>query len=396
MARVLFLYPILEKERDTMAKKKYPKLPNGYGQIRYLGKKRRNPYGVYPPAKYDDDGRVISQKAICYVDTWMKAFSILTSYKAGTYVPGDEKDLQINENVTPDALIQKLLSDYNRIRGSEPDEVDQPTFADVYNKFWKYKYETEKGRKLSKSSRYATQAGFRNCKNLHEKEFRSLRHNDLQSTIDDCHLKHASVEHLVALIKQMYDFAEIYELCDKNYAAHLKINIEDDDESGIPFSDKELKVLWDNINNPIVEMVIIMCYSGYRITAYKTLKVNLTDKYFQGGIKTKSAKDRIVPIHSAIFPLVKKRIKREGEILSSSTVDFRNDMYEVLDSLGIEKHTPHDCRHTFSKLCEDFHVSENDRKRMLGHSFGNDITNKVYGHRDLKDLRTEIEKIKVC
>ncbi len=34
-----------------MAKrKKYPKSPNGYGQIRFLGKGRRNPYGVYPPA----------------------------------------------------------------------------------------------------------------------------------------------------------------------------------------------------------------------------------------------------------------------------------------------------------------------------------------------------------
>ena len=30
-----------------MAKrKKHPRLPNGYGQIRFLGKNRRNPYGV--------------------------------------------------------------------------------------------------------------------------------------------------------------------------------------------------------------------------------------------------------------------------------------------------------------------------------------------------------------
>ena len=38
---------------------------------------------------------------------------------------------------------------------------------------------------------------------------------------------------------------------------------------------------------------------------------------------------------------------------------------------------------------------ENDRKRMLGHSFGGDVTNAVYGHRTLEELRTEIEKIKV-
>ena len=69
------------------------------------------------------------------------------------------------------------------------------------------------------------------------------------------------------------------------------------------------------------------------------------------------------------------------------------NMYQVLAQLGIEKHTPHDCRHTFSKLCEDSPVNENDRKRMLGHSFSTDVTNRVYGHRDLKDLKIEIEKI---
>lgn len=48
---------------------------------------------------------------------------------------------------------------------------------------------------------------------------------------------------------------------------------------------------------------------------------------------------------------------------------------------------------SLKKFCELIHVNENDRKRMLGHSFGNDVTNRVYGHRDLKDLKMEIEKI---
>jgi hypothetical protein len=38
-------------------------------------------------------------------------------------------------------------------------------------------------------------------------------------------------------------------------------------------------------------------------------------------------------------------------------------------------------------------VSEADRKRMMGHSFGSDVTNGVYGHRTLEDLREELEKI---
>ncbi len=58
---------------------------------------------------------------------------------------------------------------------------------------------------------------------------------------------------------------------------------------------------------------------------------------------------------------------------------------ETIENLGMHGHTPHDARHTFSMLCEKFHVNENDRKRMLGHSFS-DITNKVYGHRTVTKL----------
>lgn len=139
-----------------------------------------------------------------------------------------------------------------------------------------------------------------------------------------------------------------------------------------------------------------MCYSGYRIAAYENIAVNTKEWYFQGGVKTSTSKNRIVPIHTAIRGIVRRRYERLNKILDVSPRTFRNAMYEALSALGIDKHTPHDCRHTFSMLCEKYGVNENDRKRMLGHSFGNDITNAVYGHRTLEELRAEIEKIKVC
>ena len=39
-----------------------------------------------------------------------------------------------------------------------------------------------------------------------------------------------------------------------------------------------------------------------------------------------------------------------------------------------------------------YKVSNNDRKRLMGHTF-QDVTNDVYGHRELEELRKEIEKI---
>lgn len=58
-----------------------------------------------------------------------------------------------------------------------------------------------------------------------------------------------------------------------------------------------------------------MCFSGFRISAYKTMKVDLENRTFFGGIKTKNGIDRIVPIHSAIFDMVENRIKTHGKLL---------------------------------------------------------------------------------
>ena len=99
------------------------------------------------------------------------------------------------------------------------------------------------------------------------------------------------------------------------------------------------------------------------------------------------------------YDFVRSRIEAGGTLLSINKDVYRIfHFYPTLEKLGIPgspKHTPHDCRHTFSALCEKYSVRENDRKRMLGHSFGNDITNAVYGHRTLEELRSEIKKIEV-
>lgn len=353
---------------------------------------------MHPPVTdYTDEGVPITPKALCYVDDWMKGFIILTSYKAGTYTKGDERDIILPiDQKSLEIIAQRLLSDYNKAQGiAEEEKAPEKTFAEVYKEFWKYKFENEKGKKLSESSKRSIQAAFKNAKTLHDRPFRELRHDDLQSVVDNCPLKHSSLELIVHLFRQMYAYADIYELCDKDYSAHVKINKEDDDESGVPFTDSDLKILWDHKDDEIVEFILIMCYSGFRIKAYKTLEINMGEKYFKGGIKTKASKDRIVPIHSAILPLVKRRLKANG-IFPYAYSSFLKDMSNKLSELGIEKHTPHDCRHTFSALCEKYGVNENDRKRMMGHSFGNDITNAKYGHRTIEDLRKEIEKIKVC
>lgn len=385
-----------------MAKrKKYPKLPNSFGSIRYLGKGRRNCYAVHPPATIDATGKAIRPPAICYVDDYLKGFAVLTAYKAGTYKPGMEKELEIAPTTDADALISRILSDYNTFKGTEEKhpETHKLTFSEVYEQFYAWKFPD--GTKASYSSMESYKTAYSNCKTLRNRTFEDLKAPDLQDVIDKCALKKQSKAIILTLFKQMYKYAIYSEIVSENKALYVKVNANDDTEHGTPFSDEELQILWNNTDDPEVQLILIMCYSGWRIGEVLKLTTNLEERYFQGGIKDRRPeKDRIVPIHPAIYEFVKNKVlTQNGRLCIYSQTQHRNALfYPTLERLGIvgdPKHTPHDCRHTFSALCEKYGVRENDRKRMLGHSFGNDVTNAVYGHRTLEELRAEIEKIKV-
>lgn len=381
-------------------RKKYPKLPNSFGSIRYLGPNRRNCYAVHPPSTIDALGRVIRPRAICYVDDWIKGFTVLTAYKAGTYQPGMEHSLQVSSTTDAEALINRIIADYSTIKGvtDRHPEIKKLTFAEVYKRFYAWKF--PEGSILSDSSKTAYKTAYSNCSALHNRVFEDLKAPDLQKVIDDCPLKRQSLTAILTLFKQMYKYAVYSELVTENKALYVKVNTGDDTEHGTPFSDRELQILWDNSDDPEVQLILIMCYSGWRIGEVLKLTTNLEERYFQGGIKTKAGKNRIVPIHPAVYKFAEQKIlAQDGRLCIYTQQHHRRALfYPTLERLGITgspKHTPHDCRHTFSALCEKYGVRENDRKRMLGHSFAGDITNAVYGHRTLEDLRTEIEKIEV-
>ena len=381
-------------------KVKTPRLPNGFGSIRKLSGNRTNPYAVHPPAtERDENGRYLLAPAICYVSDWYIGFAVLNAWHSGTYKPGDELVMQSWKqsgqllSSGQAALERRILSDFSSRKAAAEKAVEKgPTYAEVYEMFFSWKF-TESKKHLSQSAVYSYRAGFKNSAVLHDRIFSSITQLELQQVVDDCTLGYSSLEHIVNLYHQMYKYALARCIVDVDRSTGVTINIDDDTESGVPFTYDDLKILWEHQDMPDVEMVLIMCYSGFRITAYKTIVVDLENMSLFGGVKTRSSKERTVPIHSCIQPLVRNRMERYGCILPVTPCAFRKHLYKTLASLGIEFHTPHDCRHTFSMLLEKYGVSENDRKRMMGHSFGKDITNKVYGHRTLEDLRAEIEKI---
>ena len=351
------------KKRRPAKRRKYKKLPNGFGSIKKLSGNRSRPFAAYPPTKeFNLNGSPVTQPAIGYYEDWHKAFDALREYSANPY------DLA-HENIT---------------------------FSELFELYFKAKYVDNKKKKFSQASIYSTQAAFKNCSALHNRKFKDLRKYDLQNVVDNCILKHASLELIVNLFKQMYKFAKENDITDKDYAEFVKINIPDDDESGEPFTQEELNVLWNNKNNDIVQFILVMIYSGFRIKAFETIEINQEEQYFKGGVKTQAGKNRIVPIHCSILPYA----FNFNPAKFNAKVFRANKFYFMLQNLGIDKtasgkkHTPHDCRHTFSWLCDRYNVDDLSKHLLMGHSLGGDVEKSVYGHRTIEELRTEINKIK--
>lgn len=375
-------------------RKKHPRLPSGFGTIRYLGKGRSCPYAVHPPATdRDDKGTYIRPNALCYVEDWYTAFAVLSAYRAGTYKPGIEATFRTEvEGSTADldSFCRRLIRQQTALSRSD----FGLSFEEVYLSFTEWKFGENAAKKLSGSSKYTYAQGWKYLSKLKDVPINSITLDQLQNIVNECDKKKGSRSNIVLTAKQIYKFAVPRNMVDKDVAQYLTVPDGRENEKGVPFSDDELRVLWNNSSDDTIQMLLIMCYSGFRIGAFETLEVNLEEGYFRGGLKTAAGKNRVVPIHSAILPFVQDRIQKHGKILTFNAEYFRaKKMYPTLERLGLERHTPHDCRHTFSRLCEKFGVREADRKRMMGHSFGSDITNAVYGHRTLQELHEEIEKI---
>lgn len=350
-----------------MAKGKGFRNPNGYGSVVTLSGNRRKPYEVRVNTKIDERGYP-KYDVLGRFEERKEALIALAKYNESPY------------NVSS----QKL------------------TFEDVYNRYFERKFVHSK-KQYSRSTQDCTRAAFRKCNMLHKKTFKNIKSIDLQDVLDDYSLSHAMMEHIKNLFNQMYAYALEFDIVDKDWSSFVKITKDDDDKHGIPFSKEELSVLWDNVDKvPYVDTILIYIYSGWRVNELIKMPVeniDLENKTFQGGLKNKYSKNRIVPIHSKIYPFVKK-YKELGkpflfcfdDRLIKVSTSYYPYFKQALISCGITKHTPHDCRHTFASLLNNANANPVAIKRLLGHA-SNDITEDVYTHKDIDDLRKNIERI---
>lgn len=341
------------------------KKANGNGSVSKLSGIRRKPYIARVTLGWDEStGRQI-RKTI------------------GTYVTQKEA--------------QKALIDYL----DNPYDLDLSNilFKDVYEKWSKLKYP-----KVSHSAILGYQSAYNNVEKLHNMKIKDIKARHLQEAIDSCSKGQATKKKIKFLFGQMFAYAMQNDIITKNYSEFVDIGKASEESKREPFSNKEIELLWKHIDDiEFIDTILIMIYSGFRIgelLELETKNIDLVNMTMTGGLKTEAGKNRLVPIHPKIFPLIEKRYNKDNQylIINFKGKKMKYDNYykekfiPIMEQLNME-HRPHDCRHTFATLLSNANANATAIKKMIGHeSYA--TTEKIYTHKDIEELRKNVELIK--
>lgn len=338
--------------------------PNGYGSIKKLSGNRRRPF-VF----------VISQerkqKPIAYFTTQTEA--------------------------------EIFAADYNNKHKNYSLPGHETTFEELYFRWLPFhidKYQP------AESTKCSYKIAFNHCSALYKLQLKQIKYFHLQNIIDDMRragLSYSSCKKVRSLISLMFKYAIINEYCNKNYAALLSLGRNKPVRPHKVFTRQKINRLWANMSAWGTDTVLILIYTGMRVGELLELEksnVYLRQKYIKiTRSKTKSGL-RMIPIHERIMPLITARMSQPGKYLicTEQGKAYNYSTYctvwdKVMQAINAKGHTTHDCRHTCTTLLDNAEANENAKRRILGHATG-DVTDTVYTHKNLKQLRKAINKIK--
>ncbi|WP_443658896.1 tyrosine-type recombinase/integrase [Dialister hominis] len=338
--------------------------PNGYGSIKKLSGNRRRPF-VF----------VIS-------------------------VEGKQKSVQY---FTTQVEAEIFQADYNKLHFHRSLPAHQITLAELYHR-WLPAHTANTNPSQSTLDSYTN--SFKHLVPLHYEPIQNLKYADYQKILDSMRksgLSYSSCKKVRSLISLLEKYAVKIELINKCYAPLLSIGKNKAVRPHHPFSRQKINLLWVHCDEPGVDTVLILLYTGMRVgemLALQKTDVNIRQGYIRI-TKSKTASGiRTIPIHHRIFPLIVRRMKSSGSSLIADSEGKQYDYScyciiwrEVMHSINADGHTTHDCRHTVATLLDNAGANETAKRRILGHT-GGDVTERVYTHKNIRQLRKCIELLK--
>lgn len=337
--------------------------PNGYGSIKHLSGNRRRPF-VF----------VISRN--------------------GKQVPVEYFVTQQEAEI--------YAADYNRMHKHHSLPGHKPTFAEIYSR-WLTAYTADTEPSQSTLDSYAN--AYKHCNSIAQEPMETLKYKDYQGILDQMKcsgLSYSALKKVRSLISLVEKYALQTETISKAYAPLLRIGKNHPIRPHRCFTRQRINRLWKAVDQPGVDTVLILLYTGMRCG--EMLSIRKRDVSLrQGTIKIVHSKTlagiRTIPIHHRILPLVTARMAMPGDALITDSTGrpYTYGRYitiwdHVMGLIG-GHHTTHDCRHTVATLLDNAGANETAKRRILGHA-GGDVTERVYTHKGLRQLRKCIELLK--
>lgn len=288
----------------------------------------------------------------------------------------------------------------------DPYEIDATTvtFKNIYDLWSKEHY---------KKVKYDTQkcyiSAYERCENLYDMNFRDIKAAHLEAILNDESIGQGTRAHIKVLFNLLYKYAMKHDVITKDYASLVNGVTVKTKKKRVVFKKEELNALFELGDKYYADIFLIAIYTGMRPTELCEVTLDMVDLKewtIQHGIKTEAGRGRIVPIHSKIQPLVERRYNRAKELGLNTLLFYQTDhgkwtgLYyqkyyeffgEYCEYTGI-KHTPYDMRHTFTTMAKEADMNEYIVKLIIGHHI-QDLTERVYTHRTIENLRKELEKI---
>lgn len=334
--------------------------PNGYGSVTKLKGNRSRPY-VVRMTVYDEFGRG-KQVPIGYAETKEKAMIMLAEY-----------------NQHPWSLDRETI-----------------TFAELYAKWFDQRYP-----KLSTSNQANLRSAYKHCSKLYGLKYKNIKAFQMQEMIDSCDKSVSTKAGIKNLFNHLDIFAYETDVIDKMYSKVLTIP-QAVESKRKPFSAEEIEKLWKIQSEPWVGSVLVYLYTGFRLTEFFDLEVSgadLNQGLLTGGKKTRAGKNRVIPIHHKIYPIIDRMTttSKSGYLLEDSGRKMYQTKYRliwngVMDRIGAD-HVPHEARHTFETMLDNAGGNRKCIDMLMGHS-SKDIGNRVYNHKTVDQLRETIELLK--
>lgn len=338
--------------------------PNGYGCIKKLSGQRRRPFA---------------------------------------FVVSENGKQRIIEYFTNQADAQIFQADYNKVHLHHVLPGHQVTLTELYHR-WLPAHIADTDPSDSALASYAN--SFKHLSCLQYESFQNLKYMDYQRVIDGMRksgLSYSSCKKVRSLISLLEKYASKIELTNKSYAPLLSIGKNKAIRPHKPFSRQKINRLWQHVGEPGVDTVLILLYTGMRVGEMLALQksdVNMRQHYIRITKSKTAAGIRVIPIHSRIMPLVVCRMDSPGTALiadaSGRPYDYSRYCIAwraVMLIINVAGHTTHDCRHTVATLLDNAGANETAKRRILGHA-GGDVTERVYTHKNIRQLRKCIELLK--